>query len=164
MNIKANDIKALNTLSEDIGPAYIEKIAPYMIICSHIHEISTDHDANRAISKLSEGLSLVASYVGAASYLYNTARFKRKQAEARAALEKAPVYAEQNGIKLTESKIEHFVALDPEVSQAIEKEQMAEAMLSQLSIIKTNIIMSMSSIKAARYGFKEDGHVSGNLV
>lgn len=163
MALKTSDIRPLDVLS-DIGPAYIEKIAPYMVVCSHAHEISSDHEANKAISRLSEGLSLVASYVGAASYLYNSARYKRKQAEARAALEKAPVYAEQNGIKLTESKIEHFVSLDTEVAEAMEKEHMAEAMLAQLSIIKTNIIMSISSIKASRYGYKEDGHISGNLV
>lgn len=164
MTIQTSDIIPLDTLSQQLSPVYLEKIAPYMVICTRMHEIRTDHEANKAISKISEGISLVAAYVGAATSLYNTSRFARKQAEAVAILEKAPVYAQENGIKMTESLRESFVNLDPDVKAAFEKEQMAEAMLAQLSIIKTNLIMSMSSIKASRYGFKEDGHISGNLV
>lgn len=159
------DLRAIDTLSTDIGPAYIEKIAPYLALCTHTHEINSDHEANRAISKLSEGLSLVSSYVGAASYLYTSSKYKRKQAEARAALDKAPQHFFTSGVtKPSVAQTEHFVNLDPDVEAAMDKENMAEAMLAQLNIIKMNLIMSLSSIKASRYGFKEDGQVSGSLV
>ncbi len=158
------DMKALDSMSADVTPAYIEKIAPYLALCSRTHEITSDHHANMTISKLSEGLSLVSSYIGAVSYLHSSSKFKRKQEEARAALEKAPMYAEKTGQKMTESKLEHFVNLDLEVQAAMDKENMSEAMLVQLNIIKMNIIMSLSAVKASRYGFKDDGHTSGSLV
>lgn len=155
---------SVNQLSKQLTPEYIEHLAPYLALCARAHELTDSERAIRAISKLSEGLSLVANYVGAASYLYNSCKFERKQKEAIASLEKSREYAAKMDMKLTDAQRTHYVQLDPDVAIAYDKENLAEAMVEQLSIIKQNIIMSLSAIKAAHYGYRPDGQISGNIV
>ena len=151
--------------SQDVIPEYIDTLKNYLVIASNIHEIKTDYDANRAISALSEGMSLLSGYLGSVTYSFNLSRSEVKRAKAIAALEKFPEYCQSMNIaKPTADLREHFVNLDEEVQVAQQKEAMFEAMLEQLGLIKMNLIMAQSSIKASRFGFNESRQMSGSVV
>lgn len=151
--------------SQDVIPEYIDTLKNYLVIASNIHELKTDYDANRAISALSEGMSLLSGYLGSVTYSFNMARSEVKRSKALAALERFPEYCQQMNIaKPTADLREHFVNLDNDVIAAQQREAMYEAMLEQLNLIKMNLIMAQSSIKASRYGFNETRQMSGNMV
>lgn len=151
--------------SQDVIPEYIDTLKNYLVIASNIHELKTDYDANRAISALSEGMSLLSGYLGSVTYSFNMARSEVKRSKALAALERFPEYCQQMNIaKPTADLREHFVNLDADVQTAQQREAMYEAMLEQLNLIKMNLIMAQSSIKASRYGFNETRQMSGNMV
>lgn len=151
--------------SQDVIPEYIDTLKNYLVIASNIHELKTDYDANRAISALSEGMSLLSGYLGSVTYSFNMARSEVKRSKALAALERFPEYCQQMNIaKPTADLREHFVNLDIDVQTAQQREAMYEAMLEQLNLIKMNLIMAQSSIKASRYGFNETRQMSGNMV
>jgi hypothetical protein len=151
--------------SQDVIPEYIDTLKNYLVIASNIHELKTDYDANRAISALSEGMSLLSGYLGSVTYSFNMARSEVKRSKALAALERFPEYCQQMNIaKPTADLREHFVNLDTDVQTAQQREAMYEAMLEQLNLIKMNLIMAQSSIKASRYGFNETRQMSGNMV
>lgn len=151
--------------SQDVIPEYIDTLKNYLVIASNIHELKTDYDANRAISALSEGMSLLSGYLGSVTYSFNMARSEVKRSKALAALERFPEYCQQMNIaKPTADLREHFVNLDADVQTAQQREAMYEAMLEQLNLIKMNLIMAQSSIKASRYGFNETRQMSGSMV
>lgn len=151
--------------SQDVIPEYVDSLKNYLVIASNIHEIKTDYDANRAISALSEGMSLLSGYLGSVTYSFNMSRTEVKKTKAIAALEKFPAYCQNMNIaKPTADLREHFVNIDEDVLSALQKEAMYEAMLEQLGLIKMNLIMAQSSIKASRYGFNETRQMSGNMV
>jgi hypothetical protein len=157
------DVKRVD--SQDVIPEYIDNLKNYLVIASNIHEIKTDYDANRAISALSEGMSLLSGYLGSVTYSFNTSRVQVKRCKAIAALEKFPEYCQKTNIlKPTADLREHFVNLDEEVQIAQQQEAMYEAMLEQLNLIKMNLIMAQSSIKASRYGFNETRQMTGSVV
>jgi len=157
------DIKRID--SQDVIPEYIDSLKNYLVIAANIHEIKTDHDANRAISAMSEGMSLLSGYLGSVTYSFNMSRSEVKRAKAIAALERFPEYCQTMNIsKPTADLREHFVNLDEDVQSAQQKEAMYEAMLEQLNLIKMNLIMAQSSIKASRYGFNETRQMSGSVV
>lgn len=151
--------------SQDVIPEYVDTLKNYLVIASNIHELKTDYDANRAISALSEGMSLLSGYLGSVTYSFNMARMEVKKTKAIAALDKFPIYCEhKNIVKPTADLREHFVNSDDDVLAAQQREAMYEAMLEQLNLIKMNLIMAQSSIKASRYGFNESRQMSGNVV
>jgi hypothetical protein len=151
--------------SQDVIPEYIDTLKNYLVIASNIHELKTDYDANRAISALSEGMSLLSGYLGSVTYSFNMARSEVKRSKALAALERFPEYCQAMNIaKPTADLREHFVNLDVDVQTAQQREAMYEAMLEQLNLIKMNLIMAQSSIKASRYGFSETRQMSGSMV
>lgn len=151
--------------SQDVIPEYIDTLKNYLVIASSIHELKTDYDANRAISALSEGMSLLSGYLGSVTYSFNMARSEVKRSKALAALERFPEYCQHMNIaKPTADLREHFVNLDADVQSSQQREAMYEAMLEQLNLIKMNLIMAQSSIKASRYGFNETRQMSGNMV
>lgn len=157
------DIKRID--SQDVIPEYIDSLKNYLVIAANIHEIKTDFDANRAISAMSEGMSLLSGYLGSVTYSFNMARSEVKKTKAIAALERFPEYCQvMNIAKPTADLREHFVNLDSDVQAAQQKEAMYEAMLEQLNLIKMNLIMAQSSIKASRYGFNETRQMSGSVV
>lgn len=157
------DIKRID--SQDVIPEYIDSLKNYLVIAANIHEIKTDFDANRAISAMSEGMSLLSGYLGSVTYSFNMAKSEVKRAKAVAALERFPEYCQTMNIaKPTADLREHFVNLDADVQSAQQREAMYEAMLEQLGLIKMNLIMAQSSIKASRYGFNETRQMGGNVV
>jgi hypothetical protein len=157
------DIKRID--SQDVIPEYIDSLKNYLVIAANIHEIKTDFDANRAISAISEGMSLLSGYLGSVTYSFNMARSEVKKSKAIAALERFPEYClAMNILKPTADLREHFVNLDADVQSAQQREAMYEAMLEQLNLIKMNLIMAQSSIKASRYGFNEARQMGGNVV
>ena len=115
--------------------------------------LHSDAMALKVIGILSYGLRRSGELESEAIYQYKMAKSDRRRAEARAALEGFGRYVSEQkaagiDVKVTDTTRSHYVAIDPDVLQAVEREAFYEALVSRLDTYKTQFTMTLSAIKA----------------
>jgi hypothetical protein len=143
-------------------PQEIADLAPYMVVAQNLTNAS-EATAPSMLSQLSAGLIRVGTLLAAARHSADIAKAKRKQYEAKLALEEFPNWCTANNIKPTEAQRSAFVDLHA-VSDESKEEAFYGAMVTHLDIMKTTLIMAISSARAIVYGHKDSHSVTGNRV
>jgi hypothetical protein len=115
--------------------------------------LQSDEMALKVVGLLSYGLRKSGELSAEALYRFKMAKSERKRCEAIAALENFSHYMaekRQTGtdLRATDQVRGHYVAIDPDVLRANEREAYYEALLSQLESYKMEFTMSLSAVKA----------------
>jgi hypothetical protein len=153
-------VEYLSLIDTTISAADINSLNPYLATAAEIHEALNTAQAPMILAKLSQGLSICASLVAAATFQLNQAKTLRRKTEALIALEEFPFHvASSKGkgveIKVTDKTTTYFVDQHPEVVEARTKEDFYSALYEKLVINKNVLTMAISSAKAIAYGHRD---------
>ena len=146
-----------------VSAADVQKLAPILVVAQNLHA-ATEGTAPTILSELSSGLIRVGALTASARYQVDKARIDRKKIAGVLSLEEYPKYLVEKGVKGTEALREAFIDSHDKMVEASEREAYADALVVQLDVIKSTLIMSLSSVKSIVYGFKDSNSVTGNRV
>jgi len=143
----------------------INELQPYLALVENEQDI-TQFTAPGLLAQLSYGFRKSGEYYALAIREWKNAKNSRKQAEAIASLDGIKDYVfkqkqQGNDVKVTDSVRTAYVQIDPDVKRANELESLYEAMMEQLSTIKMEFLMAISSTKAIAFGRRDSDMISG---
>lgn len=143
----------------------ISELQPYLALVENEQDITT-FTAPGLLAQLSYGFRKSGEYCALALKEWRNAKYARKQAESIAALEgiKDYVFKQKqagNDVKVTDSLRTSYVQIDPDVKRSNELEGLYEAMYEQLSTIKMEFLMAISTTKAIAFGRRDYDTLSG---
>lgn len=144
-----------------ITPTELLDLAPILQVAQDISS-ATEGTAPTMLSTLSCGLIRTGSLLANARYSADKARTERKRIEGRLALEDWPAYCTEKGIKGTEGLREAFINSHPDAIKARDQEAYYDALIVQLDVAKSALVMGISSVKSVVYGYKDSSSMSGN--
>lgn len=138
----------------------IKELAQYTVYAESFHDLTDQNARIKTFAALSYAMRKAGEAEAWASYLYNTARTHRKEAESIAALDDFGDYVEKrnaggNEIKATDKNREWFIQQSPRVISALKKEAMAEAMSKSFWIYRLQFSQALGTLKAFSYGVNE---------
>ena len=161
---------------EDVDPEFsklynerVDVLRSYLVLAENPADLQDDNYRRTIFSKLSYGMRKSGDYLGWARYHQRMAYARRKQAEAIAALDEFGKYlargkAAGNDVKATVDIRAHYVNIDPGVMSASAKEAYMDAIVEQLSTMKMEFMMAISTIKAMAYGVRDSDYMSGSAA
>jgi len=143
----------------------VEVLRSYLVLAENITDLQDENFRRTVFPKLSYGMRKAGEYLGWARYHQRMSYAIRKQSEAVAALDEFGKYlargkAAGNDIKATVDIRAHYVNIDPGVMSASAKEAYMDAIVEQLSTMKMEFMMAISTIKAMAYGVKDSDYMS----
>jgi len=149
---------------------YESKVATlreYIVVAENPEDLRDEHQRRVVFSKLSYGLRKSGEFLGWALRQSRMAEVRRKEAEAIAAMDEFPDFverrkAEGKDIKGTDAVMKYYVNTSPGVIKASETEALWMAIVQQISTMKAEFMMAISTIKAMAYGVKDSDIMTGN--
>lgn len=147
----------------------VEVLRSYLVLAENVTDLQDENFRRTIFPKLSYGMRKAGEYLGWARYHQRMSYAQRKQAEAVAALDEFGKYlargkAAGNDVKATVDIRAHYVNIDPGVMSASAKEAYMDAIVEQLSTMKMEFMMAISTIKAMAYGVKDSDYMSGTTA
>jgi hypothetical protein len=161
-----DETKPANTdmlIHQTITPIQMQALAPYLATAQRLQDANMG-TAPTMLSELSAGLIKVGTLVASARYMADKSRTNRKQVEGKLALEDFAQYCIDKQLKSTEALRTAFVESHPQSAAAAEQEAYYGALVAQLEIMKTTLVMAISSTRSIVYGYKDVNSVTGNNV
>lgn len=161
---------------EEVDPEfsrlYNERVAvlrSYLVLAENVADLQDANFRRTIFPKLSYGMRKAGEYLGWARFHQRKSYAERKQAEAIAALDEfgkwlASRKAAGEDTKATEAVRSHYVNIDKGVLSAASREAYMDAVVEQLSTMKMEFMMAISTIKAMAYGVREENFMSGATV
>lgn len=161
-NNEQNDLSPIE-VSSQILPNEVKKLAPILETAQNLQN-ATEATAPTILSEISSGLISISRLLSSARYHADLAKIEKKKVQGMLALEAFPKYCSETGVKVTEGNKEAFIDCNQTYTDACKTEAYLDALVTQLDVIKTTFIQSISSVKAIVYGFKDSNIVSGNRI
>jgi hypothetical protein len=170
------DSRPLSSEMEAVDPEFsalynerVDILRSYLMLAENPIDLQDENYRRTIFAKLSYGMRKAGEYLGQAKYHQRMAYARRKQAEAIAALDEFGKYlaqgkADGKDIKPTVDIRAHYVNIDPGVMAASAKEAYIDAIIEQLSTMKMEFMMAISTIKAVAYGIKDSDYMSSASV
>lgn len=161
---------------EDVDPEfsrlYNERVTilrSYLVLAENVADLQDANFRRTIFPKLSYGMRKAGEYLGWARFHQRKSYAERKQAEAIAALDEFGKWLSQrkasgDEVKATEAVRSHYVNIDKGVLNAANREAYMDAVVEQLSTMKMEFMMAISTIKAMAYGVREESFMSGAAV
>lgn len=162
------EAEILDLRGTEIHQERLLELQRYLVLVENPQDVN-EFTAPKILAQLSYGYRKAGEYLAAAKYAYANARADRKRAAAIAALDNIREYvAEQKAkgvdIRITDATRDHYIQIDPDVKRAVEIEALYDAMQEQLSTIKMEFLMAISTTKAIAYGHRDSSMISGASV
>lgn len=141
----------------------ISALVPAMVVAQNLRD-AHEGTAPSMLSDLSAGLIRTSTLLASARYYADKATAERKRVAGVLALEDFVKYCAETGTKSTEGAREAFINSHPRMLEATDHEAYTAAMVTQIDIIRSTLMMGISSVKAIVYGYKDSSSVTGNRV
>jgi hypothetical protein len=161
---------------EAVDPAFsklylerVEILRSYLVLAENPADLMDENYRKNVFAKLSYGMRKAGDYLGWGRYHLRVAYGDRKRAEAIAALDEFGAYlasrkATDKEVKATDKVRDFYVHINTGVTQAVAREAFMEAVVEQLSTMKQEFMMAISTIKAMAYGNRDSDFMSGASV
>lgn len=157
---------------EDVDPILAKKftdridtLRSYLTLAENPADLMDENHKRLIFAKLSYGLRKCGEYLSWARFHNRTAHIDVKRAEAVACVDGIHSFIATERDKGRDGKItdkvrEYYKFIDKDVGGAMMREAMLEAMVEQLSTMKTEFIMAIATIRAMAYGIKDQDFIS----
>jgi hypothetical protein len=162
----------MEEVDPEFSKLYNERVAilrSYLVLAENVADLQDANFRRTIFPKLSYGMRKAGEYLGWARFHQRKSYAERKQAEAIAALDEfgkwlAVRKAAGEDTKATEAVRAHYVNIDKGVLNTASREAYMDAVVEQLSTMKMEFMMAISTIKAMAYGVREENFMSGASV
>lgn len=147
----------------------VDILRSYLVLAENPADLQDENFRRTVFAKLSYGLRKAGDYLGWALYHQRMAYAKRKQAEAVAALDQFGGWLEGRKAAGVEAKATvdvraHYVNIDPGTIAAAAREALMDAAVQQLSTMKSEFTMAITTIRALMYGGRDSDYMSGSAA
>ena len=159
---------AMEIVDPALAKAFNERVdllRSYISLAENPADLADENYKRMIFAKLSYGLRKCGEHLSWARFNLRVAHIEVKKAEAVAAVDGIHEFVATERDKGRDGKItdkvrEHYKYIDKDVGSTMMKEAMLEAMVEQLSVMKTEFIMAIATIRAMAYGIKDQDFIS----